>query len=141
MKHYKKGILAILVLLTTACVTAKAQTTDTTVTAGPPAATSLKKGGAVERAQAQSDRMKEKLQLSDDQYKQVSAINEEYALKMESVLQGGGGRWSKYRELKPLMKEKDKKLKAVLTADQYKQYEAMKQEMMDKAREQYRGGQ
>ena len=84
--------------------------------------------------------MKEKLQLSDDQYKQVSVINEEFALKMESILQGGGGRWSKYRELKPLMKEKDKKLKAVLTADQYKQYEAMKQEMMDKAREQYRGG-
>jgi len=91
-----------------------------------------------QRAQMQNDRMKEKLALNDDQYKKVSALNLLYAQKMDPVIHSDDSRFSKYRKIKPLLKEKDEKLKTILTKDQYKQYESFKKEMMDKVRESQR---
>lgn len=85
-------------------------------------------------AHKQSDEMRSKLNLTDDQYAQVDKINVVYAQRMAPVLQSPDGRFAKYRKLKPLMEEKDDKMRAVLTKDQYRQYEELKKQM----REQYK---
>ena len=90
------------------------------------------------RAQIQSDKMKDKLALNDDQYKKVSALNLLYAQKIDPVIHSDDSRFSKYRKIKSLLEEKDEKIKTILTKDQYKQYESLKKEMMDKARENQR---
>jgi len=96
---------------------------------------SLKASTPEQRAKMQSDKMKEKLVLTDDQYKQVSDLNLVYAKKMDPILHSDEGRFKKYRQARTLMNEKDKRLKGILTSDQYKQYEDLKKEMMDKMRD------
>lgn len=98
----------------------------------------LKNATPEQRAQMQNDKMKEKLALNDDQFKKVSALNLLYAQKIDPIIHNDDSRFSKYRKIKPLLEEKDEKLKAILTKDQYKQYESLKKEMMDKARESQR---
>lgn len=88
-----------------------------------------------QRAKSQTDRMKDKLVLSDDQYKQVLDINTYYAQKLDPIIHSDKGKFAKYRQAKPLLDEKDKKLKGVLTPDQYKQWQDLKKEMMDQAKE------
>lgn len=78
-----------------------------------------------ERATRATNKMKETLQLSDDQYIKVKAINLEYATKINER------RATKDKsELKDKMKNLDsqrmKSLKAVLTSEQYTKYEAQK---------------
>jgi len=115
----------------------KAQTDSQTQPGGQPSSysDSLKASTPEQRAKMQSDKMKEKLVLTDDQYKQVSDLNLVYAKKMDPILHSDEGRFKKYRQAKSLMDEKDKKLKVILTSDQYKQYEDFKKEMMDKMRD------
>ena len=91
-----------------------------------------------QRAQRLSDSMRSKLSLDTAQYEKVTAINLEYARRGEEIKNDGGGKFAKYRKFKSMMSEKDKKLKQVLTPDQYSSYEKMKKEMMDKAREAYK---
>ena len=88
-----------------------------------------------QRAKLQTDRMKDKLVLSDDQYKQVLDINTGYAQKLDPILKSDKGKFAKYRQAKPLLDEKDKKLKGVLTPDQYKQWQDLKKEMMEQAKD------
>jgi hypothetical protein len=90
------------------------------------------------RAAALTEKMRTQLPLTDDQVPQVQAINLKYAQKNQQIWAGGGGRFAKFRELKSSQKDKDKELKAILDKDQYKKYEAMQQEMKDKAREAYK---
>lgn len=94
----------------------------------------LKAATPEQRAQMQTDLMKTKLSLTGEQYKQVSAINLLYARKIEPILRSDANRFSKYRQIKPLLDEKDEKLKAVFTPEQFKKYEDVKSEMMSEAR-------
>ena len=93
------------------------------------------------RAAALTEKMQTKLALTGDQVPQVQAINLKYAQKNQQILTGSDGRFAKFRALKSSGKDKDKELKAVLDKDQYKKYQAMQQEMKDKAREAYRNRQ
>ncbi|HWK04313.1 MAG TPA: hypothetical protein VNS58_11810 [Puia sp.] len=95
----------------------------------------LKTAPPAQRAQIQTDLMKSKLMLNDAQYKQVSAINLEYAKKIEPILRSDDNQFSKYGQISPLLEEKDGKLKPILTAEQFKKYEEVKKEMMAQARE------
>jgi Spy/CpxP family protein refolding chaperone len=115
----------------------KMQTESQTQPGGQPSgySDSLKASTPEQRAKMQSDKMKEKLVLTDDQYKQVSDLNWVYAKKMDPILHSDEGRFKKYRQAKSLMDEKDKKLKGILTSDQYKQYGDLKKEMMDRMRD------
>jgi hypothetical protein len=108
----------------------RAQSTDTSI--------DLKNSSPEQRAQWQSNAMKNKLGLNDTQYQQVSAINLEYAKKGEEIKNSGDGKFSKYRKFKSMMSDKDAKLKKVLSPDQFTTYEEMKKEMMDKAKEAYK---
>jgi len=93
------------------------------------------------RATALTEKMKTQLSLTDDQVPQVQAINLKYAQKNQEIWTGTGGRFAKFRALKSSQKDKDKEIKAVLDKDQYKKYAAMKEEMKDKAREEYKNRQ
>ncbi|HVU54814.1 MAG TPA: hypothetical protein VHD83_07155 [Puia sp.] len=93
------------------------------------------------RATALTEKMKTALSLTDDQTPQVQAINLKYAQKNQEIWTGSGGKFAKFRALKSSQKDKDKEMKGVLNKDQYKQYEAMKEEMKNKAREEYKSRQ
>jgi len=99
---------------------------------------SLKNATTEQRAQMQSDMMKNKLALTDDQYKQVSDINLKYARKMDNLKLNGGGKFSKARKAKSILSDKDDELQKVLTKEQFEKYETFKKEMMNKARDAYK---
>jgi hypothetical protein len=94
----------------------------------------LKAATPEQRAKIQTDLMNTKLSLTADQYKQVSAINLFYARKIEPIFRSDANRFSKYQRIKPLLDEKDGKLKAVFTAEQFKNYQDVKAGMMSEAR-------
>jgi len=99
---------------------------------------SLKNATPEQRAQIQSNMMKNKLALTDDQYKQVSDINLKYARKMDNLKLNGGGKFSKARKAKSILSDKDDELQKVLTKEQFEKYETFKKEMMNKARDAYK---
>jgi len=99
---------------------------------------SLKNATPEQRAQIQSNMMKNKLALTDDQYRQVSDINLKYARKMDNLKQNGGGKFSKTRKAKSILSDKDDELQKVLTKEQFEKYETFKKEMMNKARDAYK---
>lgn len=110
-------LLAIITLLS---VTAKAQTPE-----------DFKNTTPGQRAQWQTDLMKNKLQLTDNQTPQVAAINLKYAKQMEPVIKGDGGKLAKFREAKRINEAKDADLKKVFTTDQYAKWEQAKEEMKE----------
>lgn len=94
----------------------------------------LKGASPEQRAKVQTDLMRDKLQLTASQVQQVSALNLEYARKMEPIIRSDDSRFSKYRKAKPLLEEKENRLKSILTDEQYKKYEDIKKQLMDQAR-------
>jgi hypothetical protein len=125
-----KKVFSLVFTLLGFMLMSRAQSTDTSI--------DLKNSSPEQRAQWQSNAMKNKLGLNDTQYQQVSAINLEYAKKGEEIKNSGDGKFSKYRKFKSMMSDKDAKLKKVLSPDQFTTYEEMKKEMMDKAKEAYK---
>lgn len=95
------------------------------------------------RAKAISQKMKTKLNLSDDQYNKVYEINLKYGKQNETVMQGSGDRMTKFQTLRTQNEEKNKELKTVLTKEQYEEYEKiqkeMRQEAMEKMKDRRRG--
>jgi hypothetical protein len=87
-----------------------------------------------ERAQMQTEWMKENLQLNDSQLVKVEALNLEYALKMEKIKEINGN-LSKLRAAKKTSEEKDKKLKKLLDKEQFEFYLDKRKEMQKKAKE------
>ncbi|SKD09436.1 hypothetical protein SAMN05660461_5324 [Chitinophaga ginsengisegetis] len=88
-----------------------------------------------ERAKFQTEMMKNKLDLDSAQVSQIDAINLEYAIRNEPILRGGDSKFSKFRQIKSLQKEKDAALKKVFTGEQYKQYQAIQLEMKTQLKE------
>jgi len=92
-----------------------------------------------QRALMQTTMMKTKLKLDTIQVTKVQAINLKYAQKLDPILKGDGSKFSKFKELRSIQKDKDADLKGVLTADQFKQYQAMEEEMKAKVKEKMSG--
>ncbi|WP_342089403.1 hypothetical protein [Dyadobacter sp. OTU695] len=88
-----------------------------------------------ERAAYQTEMMKSKLGLDTAQLKQVKAINLKYALKNEQVIKSGDSKFSKFRQISSSQKEKQAELKKILTAQQFKQYQAFQDEMKAELKE------
>jgi len=89
-----------------------------------------------QRAKMQTQMMKTKLGLDSLTGLKVYDINLKAAQKMDPLLKGnGGGKLAMFREMKSIDADKDKSLKAVLSPEQYKQYEAAKEEMKEKMKE------
>jgi len=95
----------------------------------------LKESTPEQRAALQTGMMKNKLKLDSTQAAKVQVINLNYAQKLDPVLKSDGRKLKMLRDVMAIQKDKDAELKTALTADQYKQYEAMKDEMKDKLKE------
>ena len=88
-------------------------------------------------------RMSAKLNLTDDQKSKITPIIADRQEKMRALAADTSGRkMRKARKAKSIMSDSDKKIEAVLTSDQKKTYEQMKQEMREqmKARRQQSEG-
>ena len=88
-----------------------------------------------QRAEALTAVMKSKLQLNPEQVPRVQAINLAYVLKNEPVIKSDARKRAKFKQLKALQKDKDNELEKVLTAEQFKQYQALKEELKEKIKE------
>lgn len=82
-----------------------------------------------ERAKALTDEMKSKLTLNDSQYQKVYDINLKYAKQNESIVKGTGDKKAKDELIKKQLDAKKQEMKGVLSADQYKKYESMREEV------------
>lgn len=91
------------------------------------------------RAEMQNNMMKTGLQLSQDQYQKVSALNLEYAKKIQTIIDGGGSKLAKAKKAKPILKEKDEKLKNILSAEQYQLYRDTLKEKLTEMKKNYSG--
>jgi ERCC4-related helicase len=87
-----------------------------------------------ERAQMQTEWMKENLQLNDSQLVKVDSLNLEYALKMEKV-KGINGNLNKLKTARKTSEEKDKKLKMLLDEKQFAFYLDKRKELRKKTME------
>jgi len=97
----------------------------------------IKNSTPEQRAKLQTKMMTTKLVLDTVTSQKVYAINLKANQKLDPILKGDAstGRFAKLRQMKSIDDDKDKELKSTLTADQYKQYEAMKEEMKEKMKE------
>jgi len=87
-----------------------------------------------ERAQFQTDYMKESLSLKGDQEKKVHDVNVKYAEKMQEVYEAPTSDEQKVKSMKRINTEKEAELKLLLSADQYATYEKNKEEMKKKVK-------
>lgn len=78
-------------------------------------------------------RLGEKLNLSDDQKAQIKPIIADRQQKMQALRSDTSlRRGQKGRQMKSIMEDSDKKINAILTADQQKQYAELKQQMKER---------
>ena len=98
-----------------------------------------------ERASKLTTWMKNNLQLTDEQEKSVHEINLKYAGKTEELRNSDEPKGQKFKKLKSYNDDKDKELKGLLTAEQFKTYQAKKEEVKEefkaKANEKRKGQQ
>jgi len=97
-----------------------------------------------QRAELQTSMMKTKLSLTDQQLPEVQKINLDTATQMQPVIAGNDGPLIKMRKAKTIEAQRDSELQKVLTPDQYKQWQAekeqMKQQIQTKLAEQHASG-
>ncbi|HEY0162526.1 MAG TPA: hypothetical protein VGB69_07615 [Edaphobacter sp.] len=80
-------------------------------------------------------RMSSKLNLSDDQKNQILPIITNRQAQMKALMgDDSGRRMQKARKARSIMSESDQKIEAVLTSEQKKTYEQMKEEMREQVR-------
>jgi Spy/CpxP family protein refolding chaperone len=84
-------------------------------------------------------RLGQKLNLSDDQKAQIKPIIADRQQKMQAIRSDTSMRRDQKRpQMKSIMEDSDKKINAILTPDQQKQYAELEQQMRE--RRQNRGG-
>ena len=85
-----------------------------------------------ERAQMQTDYMKETLSLREDQGAKVHGVNIKYAEKMQEAYEAPTKKQQKLQTMKRINAEKEAELKLILSVDQYATYEKNKEAMKEK---------
>ncbi len=76
----------------------------------------------------QMERLDKEVTLTDAQKPKVKAVLEEYGKKRQALFtDAGADRQAAREKMKTLTEEQNKKMKEILTADQYKKYEEMMQ--------------
>ena len=85
-----------------------------------------------QRASQQTAQMKKRLSLTAEQEPTVAAINLKYAQQMQPILETGERNRQTMQQVKAMTKSKDADLKAVLTAEQYTQFETFKDDQKDR---------
>ncbi len=92
-----------------------------------------------QRAKSQTEWMKTELSLDPEVASKVYDINLKYAERNQAIINSSGSRKQMRRELKASGDDKDKELKKVLAAEQYKTYQQKKDEMKQQVRQGRRG--
>lgn len=88
-----------------------------------------------ERASVQDDFLAKALSLTPEQSLEVGRINRKYAREVDSIVNSTDYRSRKARRFKAAMKNKEQELKKVLSKEQYKKYEQIREEMKRKLME------
>ena len=92
-----------------------------------------------ERAKSQTEYLEKLLTLTADQKTKVHAIELEISKELSTLRQNSQGNFESMREpMEKLNKKRDEKMKGVLTADQFKKYQADNEQ---RQRERGQGGQ
>ncbi len=95
----------------------------------------LRQTSPEERAEWQTDFMKEALSLTEAQQAQVHAIHLKYAKEMQPLLESNTRKLKKFRQVRKLNKRKDAELKIALMQAQYHNYQDQKKAMRAKIKE------
>lgn len=82
-----------------------------------------------QRAAAQTQMMKSRLELSAAQLEQVKALNLKYARELDPILKGSGGMLERLSQARQIEQAKDGALQGVLSQPQFQKYTAAKEEM------------
>lgn len=91
-----------------------------------------------ERTKMLTDKMKERLALTDAQYQPAYNINLKYARKNDELAKSADDPRTKYQKLRLQLSAKEREFKALLTPGQYEKYAEIKNEMLEEARKTYR---
>ena len=86
-----------------------------------------------QRAERQAERMKEALQLTEDQKKAIYELNLQSANKIKAYKKDQ--RDANKDQFKKMRDEREAKMKSILTPEQYEKHQAMKAERMKKMNE------
>lgn len=83
-----------------------------------------------DRAKRQTEEIKEAVGLNKDQEKKVYDLNLEFGKKMRQEMQAnaGGGFEGMREKMQKMREEQDKKMKEILTADQWAKYQKYQEE-------------
>jgi hypothetical protein len=95
----------------------------------------LAKRSPEQLAQMQTMQFKKKLSLTAEQEAKVAPILSDYFKKMMAVKADKGRKMKKMQEAKHLTGEKDKAMKAILTEQQYTDYQKLMEEQKEKIKE------
>ncbi len=93
---------------------------------------------AAERAAKRTEMMVKKLKLNEEQKAQIGEQNLATATKVDEIRAKYAAEANKKgmgKELKTVKAERDAKYKSILTPEQFKAYQAAKEQMKDKAEE------
>lgn len=85
-----------------------------------------------ERAKIQTDQMREKVNITNEQDSSIYEINLKYAKKIQELMKGEQGRDEMRSKIGEMMKEKDNELKGILTEEQFELYLNYKEELRGK---------
>jgi len=90
-----------------------------------------------ERAKNQTAELKEALSLNKDQEKKVYDLNLEASKEMQKMRENnqGGGFEGMREKMGKIREEQDKKMKEILTADQWSKYEKYQAERRERMRQ------
>lgn len=88
-----------------------------------------------QRAERQTAQMKMQLALTPEQEKSIAAINLKYAQEAQKLMTSGDRTRGTLKQAREVMQAKDGELKAVLSKEQYQQYETMRDEQRNRMRE------
>jgi periplasmic protein CpxP/Spy len=104
---------------------------STLVTAQDASSAPEKKGGKGRfTPEQQLERMTTQLSLTDEQKPKVKAVLENTAKKRKDIMGDTSMDRQQMREkMQPVMEDQNKKMKEILTADQYKKYQEMNEKM------------
>jgi len=84
-------------------------------------------------AKRQTEQMTEDLNLNEQQVEKVSALNKKYAEKMRDAFQNTDGNREQMREkMQTQRTEKEAELKEILTDEQFKKYQEIEKERMQR---------
>jgi hypothetical protein len=103
----------------------------------------IKNSTPEQRAEMQDDWMQSNLSLDAKTSETVAAINLKYAEKTQALMESDSAKFKKLMTFRDNFQAKDAEIEAVLTPEQYNQYEqkksAMKAQMKQKMQERQQG--